>query len=63
MQTQTRAFRAPDSLWAAVVAAADATGVNTSEILRRAAAEYGPVKVAREKPESSQWQATGPSAC
>ena len=44
MQTQTRAFRAPDALWTAIVAAAGADGVNASEILRRAAASYEPVK-------------------
>lgn len=44
MQCLTRAFRAPDHLWSAVRAAADAEGVKPSEIIRRAAADYGPVK-------------------
>lgn len=48
MQTQTRTSRAPDHLWDAVVTAAEQTGVNTSEILRRATASYGPVRLAAD---------------
>ena len=57
MQTQTRAFRAPDDLWTAIVAAAGASGVNASEILRRAAASYEPVKRAIDSDRSCEERA------
>ena len=47
MPTPIRNFRAPQRLWEAISAAAENAGVDRSEILRRAAASYEPIKRAQ----------------
>lgn len=56
MQTQTRAFRAPDYLWSGVVAAADTAGISVSEVIRRGLAAYDPVKRAIGPVADRRWQ-------